>query len=139
MSAGRRGARLAAAVGLGLLLAAEARAVGLGGIEVTSTLNEPFAARIPLSGLRAGELEELRAGLADENAHARAGLERTSALARLRFRARAGSGRSGYLEISGERLREPAFSFIVEVVSAGQVVQRRYDVLVGLPGAAPGR
>lgn len=119
------------AVVLGLAAPA-AGAVGLGDIQVDSGLNEPFSARIPLKGVAPGDVDTLRAGLAGEATFQREGLERPWLLTRLRFAARAG-GSGAHLWVSSEdHIREPALSFIVEVVSGGKVVQRRYDVLLDL-------
>ena len=51
-------------------------ALGLGGIESDSYLNEPLDARIPLVSATAAELENLRVSLASPEAFERAGLSR---------------------------------------------------------------
>ena len=88
---------------------------------------------MPLRGLVAGETENLRVELAPDDAFQRAGLERSYLLTRLKFRAVASGERSGSVRItSKDHIREPSFSFIVQVTSQGRVVQRRYDVLLNL-------
>ncbi len=51
-------------------------ALGLGDIQSSSALNEPFEARIELLSTTADELDSLNVGLADLEAFQRAGIER---------------------------------------------------------------
>jgi pilus assembly protein FimV len=107
--------------------------VGLGGIEVESGLNEPFRARVPLAGLAPGEAQTLSARLADDAAHDRAGLQRSLLVRRLRFRTVPSGEQGGHVLVTSEAaLREPSFSFVLELESAGGTAQRRYDVLLNL-------
>ncbi len=133
---GRRAAALAAAVivaAAALAASPPAAAVGLGALEVQSGLNEPFRARIPLAGLAPGEAALLTARLAGDDAYARFGLERGLVAPQLRFRAVASGERGGHVLITGDALlREPVFSFILEVDGSGGTVQRRYDVVLEL-------
>jgi len=110
-----------------------AGAVALGAIEVRSHLNEPFEARIALSGLKAGELDNLRVALAAESSFERAGLKRSYLLTRLKFSTQALSNGRAFIRVrSREAIREPGLSFIVEATSSGASFERRYDVLINL-------
>ena len=125
--------RLAFAGWLALLATAPAAAVGLGEIQVQSGLNERFQARIPLRGLKDGEIEGLNARLGDEAAFKRAGVERRYLLTRLLFKPTASGERGGHVAITSRGvIREPSLSFVVAVRSQGQVVERRYDVVLNL-------
>jgi hypothetical protein len=49
------------------------------------------------------------------------------------FKPVASGERAGTVRISSrDYIREPSFSFILQVTSKGRVVQRRYDVLLNL-------
>ena len=60
-------------------------ALGVGGIEVSSGLNQAFDARIPIVGAAQGELDDTRAGLAEKDIFDRAGLARPHSLSALKF------------------------------------------------------
>jgi len=123
---------LLAALGA-LCFAAPAAAVGLGALELQSGLNDTLRARIPLAGLAPGEVEQIGVRLADDAAYAREGIERGDLARRLRFRAvDTGEGRAHVLVSSDGVLREPSFSFIIEISGGGSTVRRRYDVVLSL-------
>ncbi len=108
-------------------------AAGLGAIEVRSYLNEPLEARIPVTGLKEGELNNLRVGLAGEASFERAGLERSYVLTQLKFSTETLSNGQGYIRIrSRKALREPSLSLIVRVVSSTASLERRYNLLLNL-------
>ena len=69
-----------------LLNPAVAGALGLGGIEVSSALNEPLKARISLRGVSSDEIDDLKAALGTDEQFSRAGLDRAYALSSLRFK-----------------------------------------------------
>ncbi|MCB1743720.1 MAG: LysM peptidoglycan-binding domain-containing protein, partial [Gammaproteobacteria bacterium] len=116
-----------------------ARALGLGPIELTSKLNEPFDARVPLRRVGANELEELTVKLADEAQFRRAGVERTFLLTKLRFEVVSTGASSGYIRITThDPVPEPYLSFLVEALWPRGRVVREYAVLLDPPvyGAA---
>ena len=122
-----------------LLSPGMAAALGLGNIEVTSALNEPFRARIPLRGARPGELDELRARLGDSEQFARAGLDRAFVLTKIQFRTVEQSATSGFIELSTrDAVAEPFLNFLVDVSWSRGRVLREYTVLLDPPvyGAA---
>jgi pilus assembly protein FimV len=124
---------LAAAVAA-LFTPAVTNALGLGGIEVDSGLNQPLKARILVRGASPGELDELRAVLGSESQFQRAGLDRPFMLTRLKFSVvEAGAG-SGFIEISTrDPVSEPFLNFLVDVSwSRGRVV-REYTLLLDPP------
>lgn len=106
-------------------------ALGVGGMEVSSGLNQPFDARIPIVGAGEGELADVRAGLAAKDVFERAGLARPYALNRLSFLVVAADDGSGYIHVtSREGMREPAMEFIVEVRWRNGALRRKYSVLL---------
>jgi pilus assembly protein FimV len=58
-------------------------ALGLGDIELRSSLNQPLDARIALKSWRPGELEDLKVNLAGREHFDRAGMERIAGLSDL--------------------------------------------------------
>ena len=106
-------------------------ALGVGGIEVSSGLNQAFDARIPIVGAGQGELDDARAGLAEKDVFDRAGLARPISLAALKFQVVSTGDSSGYIHITSRTgIREPALEFIVELRSPGGNLWRKYSVLL---------
>ena len=106
-------------------------ALGVGGIEVSSGLNQAFDARIPIVGAGQGELDDVRAGLAEKDIFDRAGLARPRSLAALKFQVVSTGDSSGYIHITSRTgIREPALEFIVELRSPGGNLWRKYSVLL---------
>ena len=108
-------------------------ALGVGGIEVSSGLNQAFDARIPIVGAAQGELDDARAGLAEKDIFDRAGLARPHSLSALKFQVVSTGDGSGYIHITSRTgIREPALEFIVELRSPGANLWRKYSVLLEL-------
>ena len=106
-------------------------ALGVGGIEVSSRLNQPFDAKVPIIGAKPGELADARAGLADKSVFERAGLSRAYALTALKFDVVATGDASGYIRItSRDAIREPALEFIMEVNWGNGRLLRNFSVLL---------
>ncbi len=129
-----RHSRLGRLVALVTLLATPwlASAVSLGEIRLQSYLNEPFRAEIPVTALRPGDLDILEARLADEKAFQRFGLERSSTLLGLKFSLQPGSSadRGKIVVSSPDIVREPFFSFLVELKGQRERLIREYTVLL---------
>ncbi|MFT5447224.1 MAG: pilus assembly protein FimV [Gammaproteobacteria bacterium] len=122
-----------------LLNPAVAGALGLGNIEVSSALNEPLKARIPLRGVDSGAADELKAALGSDKQFSRAGLDRVFALSSLRFKIVQNGATSGYIEITTrDPVAEPFLNFLVDVNWPNGRVLREYTVLLDPPvyGAA---
>lgn len=115
------------------LLPTTAWALGIGGIEVSSGLNQPFNAKIPIVGAKQGELVDVKAKLAEKDVFERAGIVRPYNLTALKFAVvPTGDGDgSGYIHItSREGMREPALEFIIEVRWPNGSLRRKYSVLL---------
>ncbi|MGJ8668659.1 MAG: FimV/HubP family polar landmark protein [Oceanococcus sp.] len=118
---------------LGLsLLSSQAAALSVGRIQVSSFLNEPFRATVPLSSVEPGEAEQLRVRLADDSAYATLGLEKSRFLTTLQFSAREGSAPgSAVVAISSRQVaKEPFFSVLLEFRGLGGRIIREYTVLL---------
>ncbi len=108
-------------------------ALGVGGIEVSSGLNQAFDAKIPIVGAKQGELADVSARLAERDVFDRAGLTRSYFLTALKFQVVSTGDGSGYIHItSRDGVREPALEFIVEVQSRSGSLRRKYSVLLEL-------
>lgn len=106
-------------------------ALGVGSMEVSSGLNQPFDARIPIVGAGEGELADVRAALAEKEVFDRAGLTRPHTLNRLKFLVVPNDDGSGYIHVTSRQgMREPAMEFIVEVRWRTGSLRRKYSVLL---------
>ncbi len=124
--------KLATALAVSIALSSSAaHALSLGEIEMRSALNQPMQAEIQLSSVRAGEMTGMIVKLASPEAFARAGIERTDALADLRFSV---DQQSQTIVITSRRpIVEPFLNFLLEVDwPAGRMV-REYTVLLDPP------
>ena len=108
-------------------------ALGVGGIDVSSGLNQPFNAKIPIVGAKPGELVDVRVTLAEKDIFDSAGLARPHTLTLMKFEVvPTGDGDgSGYIHItSREGIREPALEFIIDVKWRNASLRRKYSVLL---------
>ena len=83
-----------------LFVSAGAWALGLGNIEVGSTLNEPLRARIELKSLQSGDLEGMQVQLAGADQFKRAGIQRPFQLSKLKFSAVEGASGDGHIDVT---------------------------------------
>ena len=123
----------AAAVSLALAGSGGAFALGLGDIEMRSALNQPMNAEIPLTSVKRGELEGMIVQLADEDAFARAGIERAGALGDLLFSVDSSAGRPVIRVTSDRPVVEPFLNFLLEVDWPQGRMVREYTVLLDPP------
>ncbi|MES0874465.1 FimV/HubP family polar landmark protein [Sinimarinibacterium thermocellulolyticum] len=109
-----------------------AAALGLGEIEVSSRLNQRFAATIPVHDATPEALAALEVRLASNAEFERVGLERSAYLSTLRFRARTdGLPR---IEVSSDELaREPVMTLLLEIRDGNSRMLREYTVLLDPP------
>ncbi len=106
-------------------------ALGIGGIAVSSGLNQPFDAKIPIIGAKQGELADVSVRLAEKNVFERAGLVRPDTLTALKFAVVPTGDESGYIHITSRNdIREPALEFIMEVNWRNGSLRRKYSVLL---------
>jgi pilus assembly protein FimV len=130
----------AAALSVLLLFAsAGAWALGLGNIEVNSTLNEPLRARISLSALQVGDLDGMQVQLASAEQFKRAGIQRPFQLSKIRFKAVEGGSGGGHITVTTrDPVVEPFLNFLVEVAWPRGRIVREYTILLDPPvyGAA---
>jgi len=124
---------------LGLLLASDVWALGLGDIRLSSALNEPLRAEIQLLSATPEELANLKVTLAPPATFERYGLDRPFYLTRLQFSVvDAGpNGQSRVRITSPEPMTEPFVTFLVEATWSRGRMLREYTVLLDPPTFAP--
>lgn len=115
-------------------------ALGLGGITLQSSLNEPLRARIELVNIGDADAEDFRIHLAANEAFAQAGVDRTQFLDDLKFTPHLRTTAGSYVEVTSRRsLVEPYLGFIVQLEQPGGKQLREFTLLVDPPrsGGAP--
>lgn len=124
---------LSASVALGMLSPSNAVALGLGDIEVHSSLNQPLDAEIKLFSLEEGDFKSLRVELASPEMFDRKELDRLAVLGRLHFEVTRIDGEPYVIVRSDEPIIEPFLDFLVEVNwSRGRLI-REYTLLLDPP------
>jgi pilus assembly protein FimV len=124
---------------LGLLLASDVWALGLGDIRLSSALNEPLRAEIQLLSVTPEELANLKVVLASAATFERYGIDRPFYLTRLQFTVldAGANGNSSVRITSSEPLTEPFVTFLVEATWPRGRMLREYTVLLDPPTFAP--
>lgn len=115
-------------------------ALGLGPLEATSALNEPFKGRIEVLSAKAEDFDALTVALAGEEQFRRAGIERAAALFQLRFSVADTLDGKDYIAVtSKDPIREPFLNFLLEMNWANGRLLREYTVLLDPPLYDPNR
>ena len=118
-----------------LLLPLNTLALGLGGIQVNSTLNQGLDARIDLISAAPEDAEILIVKLASREAFIKAGLDRPHELGSLRFKTLLENDRAYISVTSPKPIREPSLSFLLEIDWPKGHLLRQYTVLLDPPGS----
>lgn len=123
-----------------LALPSLAQALGLGGIEVKSGLNEPLNAEIQVIQAVPGEADGLSVGLASADDFARVGIDRGRVDTPLSFVVGRGSAGQTVIKVTSDKpVREPFLNFLLEVNWSKGRLLREYTVLLDPPVSAPAR
>ncbi len=124
---------IAVVIALGILTPIQANAFGLGKLELSSALNEPFKAKIPVTALREDEEGNLQVRLATSTEFARAGIERSHYLTKLVFNVVEHSG-GATIEVSSQQpIKEPFVDFLLTATTGEGRLIREYTVLLDPP------
>ncbi len=119
---------------LGLTVASQASALGLGEIELDSALNERLAAEIELLDASGLQPSEIIVSLASSEDFERIGVERFFFLTDLKFRVTYGAGGGAKVSVSSSRpVSEPYLNFIVEVLWPNGRLLKEYTLLLDPP------
>jgi len=106
----------------------------LGEIRLSSALNEPLSAEIPLISVSGEDAEFLSIRLASRDQYEKAGIEQVPELRQLRFETVTGvDGRPAIKVTTFEAIGEPFLNFLIEVNSPTGRVIREYTVLLDPP------
>jgi pilus assembly protein FimV len=124
---------VAVIIALGIITPMQANAFGLGKLELSSALNEPFRAKIPVTALREDEEGNLQVRLATSNEFARAGIERSHYLTQLVFNVVEHSN-GATIEVSSQQpIKEPFVDFLLTATTGEGRLIREYTVLLDPP------
>jgi pilus assembly protein FimV len=123
-----------------LIPSASAFALGLGGIQVDSALNEPLDARVGLISVEQMAIDDIRVRLAAPNDFKRAGIDRPLLLSRLRFQPVFPEDGEAYIRVSTrETIREPFLDFLLEISWPQGSLVREFTILLDPPTYQPPR
>ncbi|PHS26564.1 MAG: hypothetical protein COA83_02485 [Methylophaga sp.] len=124
---------VAVVIALGILTPIQLNAFGLGKLELSSALNEPFKATIPVTALREDEEGNLQVRLATSDEFARAGIERSYYLTKLVFNVIEHPGGATIEVTSLQPIKEPFVDFLLTATTGEGRLIREYTVLLDPP------
>ena len=108
-------------------------ALGLGDIQVNSTLNQALKAEIELQSATKKDLESLHVGLASRKAYSRSNIEYNDYLKKFHFKVIHKNGKN-YISITTRKpFKEPYANFLVEANWGSGRLLREYTMLVDPP------
>lgn len=118
------------------VIASPAMGLGLGNISVKSALNQPLSAEISVRTNDPGELSNVAIKLAPQSDFARAGLERSALLNKLRFIVVTKPNGTSVIKVfTSEPVPEPYLDFLLEVNWSNGRILREYTLLLDPPVA----
>ena len=113
-------------------------ALGLGAIDMRSSLNQPMNAVIDLNSASASDLSAIKVFIASQQAHDRAGLSRARILSDFRFSVEQDERGNAFIRITGsDAVQEPFLEFLLELEWPNGHLLREYTVLVDPPVTMP--
>ncbi len=122
------------AISLSIIAPAQVHAFGLGKIELSSFLNEPLRAEIPVFALSEGDIKNLQITLASNEEFERAGLERSYLMTQLIFEVIQVNNQVKILIKSEQSIREPFLGFLISATTGGGGrLIREYALLLDPP------
>ncbi len=108
-------------------------ALGLGDLQVNSTLNQVLKAEIELQSATKKDLESLHVGLASRKAYSRSNIEFSDYLKKFHFKVIQKNGKN-YISITTRKpFKEPFANFLVEASWGSGRLLREYTMLVDPP------
>jgi len=109
-------------------------ALGLGDISLSSALNEPFAAEIPVESVQQADLDSLTVKLASADTFDRYGLDRPAFLGDIRFEVVEKANGQAVLSLSSSiPVAEPFVTMLLDVRWSSGRLLREYTVLLDPP------
>lgn len=114
------------------------QALGFGGIQLKSSLNEKLDAEVALLSANANDIQSLTINLATEEAFLRTGIDRTALLNKLKFKVKQRANGDYYIKVTtSETVREPFMNFLLELNWKNGRMLREYTMLIDPPRSAP--
>jgi len=126
-------ASVAVMTALGLLGPIQAHAFGLGKIELSSSLNEPFKAQIAVTALRDSDEGQLQVQLASNEEFEKAGIKRTFLLTQFSFEIIEKNGETNIKISSSQPVKEPFIDLLLVATTGNGRLIREYTVLLDPP------
>jgi pilus assembly protein FimV len=118
----------------GTLVSANALALVLGDIALSSGLNEPLEAVIELDSLEGVDAEMITVTVGDQAAYDRVNMDRPSLLDDIEFTVEVDNDDTGRIRLSStQSINEPFLNLIVSVDEPGGITLREYTLLMELP------
>jgi pilus assembly protein FimV len=108
-------------------------AFGLGKIELSSALNQPFKAQIPITAVREEEKGNIQVQLASASEFQRAGLERNYYLTQFEFNIVEKNGQYAIDISSKQAVKEPYLALLLTATAGSGRLIREYTVLLDPP------
>ena len=108
-------------------------ALGMGDIQVNSSLNQPLKAEIALHSVTKKDLDTLRVALAPKSIYVRAGIERSAYLSQFRFELIERKGKHYVAITSKKPFKEPFANFLIEANWGSGRLLREYTILLDPP------
>jgi len=113
-------------------------AIGLGDIEIHSTLNDPLSAVVELTSASKEELQELKITIASRESFDKLGISRPVILDDFRFNVEQLPGGKPVIRITTRQpVREPYLDFLIEATWSKGRLLRQYTLLVDPPVTMP--
>lgn len=110
-------------------------AAGLGKLNVTSSLGEPFRAEVELTSTTPSEMETLSAVIASQEAYAAQGISRLGIHNDIKVQIQpAQGGKPKLLLTSNQVVNDPYLDMLIQLDWASGRLQREYTVLLDPPG-----
>lgn len=129
----KTGTNIAVMLALGLLAPIHANAFGLGKLELSSALNEPFKAEIAITALKGDDADNLQVRLASSKEFEQAGIERNFLLTQFKFEVVEKAGKAKIVISSEQAIREPFIDFLLMATTGSGRLIREYTVLLDPP------
>jgi len=109
-------------------------ALGVGNIELSSTLNQKLDATIDLLGVQEDEIPSIKVNLAPDAVYLRMGIERNKQLEQLKFTIEKNDEGSHFIHVSTDKtVTEPFLSFLIELNWSNGRLLREFTVLLDPP------
>lgn len=108
-------------------------ALGMGDVQVNSSLNQPLHAEIDILSATKKDIASLRINIASKEMFSKAGIQRSHYLSKFKFGIKQKNGKTIIVITTSKSFKEPYIEFLIEVSwSSGRLI-REYTILVDPP------